>query len=192
MISSKLVRELRRAIERNKFEFDGGDVVFSGAKLRGGGVFETNLNNQGWELGPNMLPEQSRNLVLDIAYGAVAKVAAWYIAPFADNVAITDDLTAANFADTQTEFTNYTQPARQVWTPAAAVDGVVTNAAAAASITIGATSQLNIYGLAMLSASPKLSENGSIGAATLLPNPRLGLVTADILGLRYMITLLST
>lgn len=201
MISQAVTRDIRRALANRRFEIDekGGGILFQDAKLYAGGVFEHSLNQGPWELAPNLMPKQGRNAMLDIALGAVAKQANWYMAPFATNTAPADTLTAANFASVQTEFTNYAGSSRALWTPAAAVDGVTTNTATPVSITIGNGVQVNMYGLGLISSSAKSATTGLLGACALFmaadnvtPRPRLGLVEGDDLGLRYTITLTST
>lgn len=198
MISQALVRDIRKAVRRNRYEMTPGGVLFPDAKVQCGGIFEHNLNGGPWKADPNLLPTQGRNAMLDIALGGVAKQSNWYMPPFAANVDPTNSLTAANFAATQTEFTNYTEGARALWTPAAASSGVITNAATLVQITIGAGSQFDMYGLALISASAKSATTGVLAACTLFkdgdgdPDPRLGLHTGDVLGLRYTITLTST
>jgi len=199
MINLSLVRDIRRAASNHRYEvMDSGEILFTDAKVRAGGVFETCLNHGVWEPSPNLLPKLGRNFIWDVAFGAVAKATNWYMAPFATNTAPTDSLTAANFAATQTEFTNYTQTSRALWTPGAAVDGVVTNTATPVSITIGSGAQVDMYGLALLSAAAKSATTGVLAACTLFkaadgitPKPRMGLVEGDDLGLRYTNTLTS-
>jgi hypothetical protein len=204
MISQLLVRELRTAVARNKHEVmsDGG-IWLPGAKseIRVGGVFEHKLNDEPWRVDANLLPTEGLNAMLDIALGALAKQANWYMAPFATATTPINTLTAATFDSAMTEFTNYTEVSRSLWTPAAAAAGVVTNAATPIQITIGsATGTVNtsIHGLGLISASAKEATGGKLMACTLFkdsggdPRPRLGLVQGDLLGLRYTITLTST
>ena len=197
MISNTLLRELRKAIASNRYDVTPDGLWLPGAKslIQAGGIFETNLNDSGWVIDPNLLPTQGRNALLDIALGSVSKETNWYFAPFATATAPTNSLTAANFAATQTEFTNYDEAARVLWTPGAAANGVISNSATPVSITIGAltgTVNTSIHGLALISASPKGSTNGKLAACTLFATARLGLQDDDILGLRYTITLTSS
>ena len=194
MISNAVARELRRAIEHNRYEESAGGILFPDSGIHVGGLFETALNDGGWEPGVNLLPTQGLNNCLNAFLGGSAfnPEDAWYFAPFATNTAPGLGLTAANFTATQTEFTNYDETTRALWTPAAAAAGVITNAATAVSITVGsATGSTNtsIYGLALLSASAKSATTGVLAACALLATARTGLQDGDILGLRYSITL---
>ena len=189
MISEAVVRALRRDIERNRYEETGNGLFFPQQKLHIGGLFETSLNDGNWEPGLNLLPTQGLNNCLGAFLGGSTfnPEDAWYFAPFATNTAPTLGLTAANFTSTQTEFTNYTETSRRTWTPDAAAGGVISNAGTAITMTVGsATGDANtsIYGLALLSASPKGSTAGVLAACALLATPRLGLQEGDILGLR--------
>jgi hypothetical protein len=198
MIAPKVARELRRAIANHRYEETPIGILFPQAKVYAGGLFETRLNGGPWWAHPNLLPTQGLNALLDIALGAVSKETNWYIAPFNANVAPTSTLTAANFTSTQTEFTNYTEATRALWTPASASSGSVNNTASPVSITIGSGAQNDIYGLALISASAKSATTGKLAACTLLkdsdgdPKPRLDLVEGDELGLRYSISLTSS
>lgn len=198
MISNTLVRELRRSIARHKYEFDDqGGLYLPEAKstITAGGIFGTSLNDGAWQPAPNLLPTQGRNSILDIALGNVAKETNWYFAPFATNTAPTSALTAANFDATQTEFDNYDEVTRALWTPDAASNGVKSNVGTPVSITIGSATgptNVNIYGLALISSSTKSGTGGRLAACALLPAARENLQDNDILGLRYTITLTST
>jgi hypothetical protein len=201
MISKTLERELRRALENNKYEITAQGIFLPQAKseIVAGGVFEHCLNGGPWTADPNLLPTEGRNAMLDIALGATTKLAGFYIVPFATNTAPTDALTAANYDSTQTEFDNYVESSRRTWTPAAAASGVVTNAATPVSITIDdatGPTNVNIYGLGLIGGAAgtatKHATSGKLIACTLFTNPRLNLQETDILGLRYTITLTSS
>lgn len=191
MINPKLVRELQRAIANKRYEETPSGILFPTLNVHAGGLFETSLNGQPWEPGLNMVPTLGLNNCLNAFLGGSGfnPEDAWYFAPFATNTAPTLSLTAANFTATQTEFTNYAEGARQLWTPAAAVGGVITNAATQVTITIGSGGQTAIYGLALLSASAKSATTGVLAACALLASARTGLQVGDILGERYSLTL---
>jgi len=191
MMNPKLVRELRKAVERNRYEITEDGVLFPDSKIAGGGIFETSLNGGRWEPGLNMLPMLGRNNALNAFLGgsAFSPEDAWYFAPFATNTAPTDSLTAANFTATQTEFTNYDEVTRALWTNAAAAAGVISNAATSVTITVAGGAQTAIYGLALISASAKSATTGVLAACALLATARTGLVDGDVLGLRYSVTL---
>ena len=202
MINPKVVAEIRRAVARKQYEIaDAGRLYLTAAKAFAGGVFEHSLNGGPWELAPNLLPTQGRNFILDVALGALAKQAAWYMAPFATNTAPIAGLTAANFAATQGEFKNYTAATRALWTPDASANGVQANTTTGITITIddGTTfNQFDMYGLGLISSSAKGATTGFLAACALFldgdgdPRPRMGLVETDVLGLRYTITLTSS
>lgn len=200
MVNSRIVKELRRAVANKRYEESEGGILFNQSNLVIGGVFETKLNDGPWIPSPNILPTEGLNAFLDITLGAVAKQTNWYLAPFAENVEPTSALTAANFNSTQTEFRNYAEATRALWTPATAAGGVITNAATPVSITIangGTFDQFDMYGLALISASAKAATSGKLAACTFFKDsegndaPRLNLMYQDVLGLRYVVTLTS-
>jgi hypothetical protein len=192
MISSAVVKELRRAIKRNRYEMSPEGIVVPDLGTVGG-LFETALNGGAWEPGVNLVPTQGLNNCASAFLGGSAfnPEDAWYFAPFATNTAPVLTLTAANFNSTQTEFTNYSG-ARALWTPDPPGSGVIANVGTPVSITVGAatgTTNTSIYGLGLLSASAKGATTGILAACALLASPRLSLQEGDILGLRYSLTL---
>lgn len=193
MTFDQVANELRRALRNGHFEpTDDGRIHFNQLKILAAGVFEHNLNHGPWAVDRNLLVTEGLNYLLDSALRAQTQLSAWYVAPFAANVTPVAGLTAATFASTQTEFTNYTAAARQAWTLVAAASGVLTNAAAPAYFTVDDGVQTAIYGFGLLSASAKSSTSGKLVAAAKLATARTGLVEDDVIGARYSITLTSS
>lgn len=137
----------------------------SSALFRGEFAYEVNGAGFGaWE--KNRVVDQGINYVLNAALRGENVLSAFYIAPFAANVTPAAGLTAANFASTMTEFTNYTQPARPQWvTDGASTALVLENAAAPALFTIAGGAQTTIWGAGLLAGSPKSSTTGPLIAA---------------------------
>lgn len=135
----------------------------------------------------NRVVDQGLNYLLNAAFFSGSPVMAnWYIAPFAANVTPAANTTAANFASTLTEFTNYTEANRPIWTPDAASTAMeLINNAAPALFTIGSGPQVAIYGGGLLSASAKGSTSGTCAAAGKLANPLTGLAEGFEVRLKY-------
>lgn len=110
---------------------------------------------------PNRVVNQGLNYTLNVALHEQAKISSWYIAPFAANVSPAADVTAATFAATLTEFTSYSEPNRQVWTPDGAATALeLINNAAPALFTVVGGGQTAIYGAGLLSAQAKGATTG--------------------------------
>lgn len=135
----------------------------------------------------NRVVDQGLNYLLNAAFFSGATIQAnWYIAPFAANVTPAANVTAQNFASTLTEFTNYTEANRPIWTPDAAATAMeLINNAAPSLFTIGAGPQTSIYGGGLLSASAKSSTSGVCAAAGKLANPLTGLAEGFEVRLKY-------
>lgn len=195
-----LSRDLRKALSNRKFEVSDAGVLFPGARIVAAGIFETFLNDGPWEPIYNILPYQGLNMLLDVALGASSKETGWWFAGFATATDPSSSTTAANFNTQLTEFTNYSG-GRLQWTPAAAVDGVITNAATPVTLTVGNATGLtntSLHGWGLLSNGTKLSTSGKCAAAARLkdsngdPKPKLLLSEGDVIGARYTLTLTST
>lgn len=168
------------------------DGVIVGDRILFKGFLETSLNGGSWEGNHNILPYEGLDYLFNTALNSGVADTTFYIAPFAANVTPTSALTGANFASTQTEFINYTQVTRQAWVEAGSTNGVISNVASPATITIGAGGQTTVYGAAILSSSAISSVTGICLACSLLGTARTGLISGDALGFRYTLTMTST
>lgn len=120
----------------------------------------------GYVFGQNRVVDQGINYILNAALRGEGVLSAFYIAPFAANVAPAANLTAASFTATMTEFTNYDETARRQWvTDAAATAQFLENAAAPALFTVGGGGQTTIWGAGLLSTAPKSSTAGVLVSA---------------------------
>ena len=77
---------------------------------------------------PNLITNQGKDAVLDIALHATTVVAAWYFAIFTSGAAAAGDTYAV---PNRTETTNYTEANRQGWDEGASASQSVTNAVVA-------------------------------------------------------------
>lgn len=135
---------------------------------------------------PNRVVDQGLNYLLNAALRGEGVISAWFVAPFAANVTPAANTTAANFASTLTEFTNYTEANRVAWaSDAAATTLELINDAAPALFTIGAGGQATIYGAGLLSQSAKSSTAGTLFSAGKLPTALTGLAAGFEVRLKY-------
>lgn len=191
---SRFSREFMRAALRGKYtrETDGGIILLGAARLHG--VYREGIMGrpESFLAHDNLIPSAGILHILDVVFGATAKVATWYIAPFSSNTTPAASLTASNFASTQTEITSgsegYSQSNRVAFVPAAAAAGAISNAASLASFSIVTASTLTIRGAGLLSASAKGATSGVLASCALYATERI-LNNGDTWQAQYDITL---
>lgn len=183
------------AIRAHKYELDetgklhmrdGSGLFFSGAmKVID---YQTGLV----AIDGNLVVNEGLNHFLNAALpptGGYAATTAWYIAPFSGNYTPTATLTAATFASTATEFTDYTASTRlPLVISSAATTQTTGNTGNDAVLTFGAAGPYNVYGAAVISSSAKSATTGRLLAAVRFSSPRLNMAAGDRLGLEYVIT----
>ncbi len=139
--------------------------------------------------GRNRVVNQGINHLLNAGLRGEGIISAFYLAPFVADIAPAASTTAANFGSTLTEFTQYSQPTRPVWTPdGAATAQFLENAAAPSTITITAGGQTAIYGAGLLSVNGKGSTGGILMAAARAPSPFLNLAEGFEVKLKYRLS----
>lgn len=160
-------REFIADIRNEKYErSEGGILLKSSALLKG--TYREGLANDplSWREHENLIPAEGILKILGLAFYTDTRITAYYLAPFASNVAPTSGLTAASFPATQGEITSgsegYSESTRVLWVPAAPAAGKVTNVASKGNFTIVTASQLTVWGSALLSASAKGATSGSL------------------------------
>lgn len=170
----KYKSEFARALREHDFEQRDGGLYFprQGALLRVGGVFSAIVDGVRTGAADNVFVNEGLNTVLNVLLGDLAKPVGIYIAPFVNDQAPVATLTAATFAATQGELTNYTEATRQAWTKDAnSTAQSITNSAAPATFTIG-VGGATIYGAGLiLGASAKSATTGTLAAAALFDAP---------------------
>lgn len=185
-----LLKTILRQVAKRKYEKteDGGVYVPSLQGLvKGEFVFER--NGEEAVVARNTITDEGILHILGTSVGGDAQIVNYYIAPFAGNVTPQATWTAANFASTATEFTNYDEGARVAWTPAAAAAAAIDNYASKATFTVGAGAQTTIWGAGILSASTKSSTSGVLIGAVKLGTAKSGLEDGETVSIGYRLTL---
>lgn len=189
--SAALRNDIARALRGHTYEVvEGGRVLIPNAKVYVGGVFEHNVNGLDACVDPNLMVSEGLINLLVVQFRNHAQNTAYYLAPFAGNVAPVGTLTAANFASTQTEFTNYSEATRPQWTPPGAdpVTPAIDNSASPGVCTINAAAQ-TVWGFGLIAgASAKSATTGVLIAATQFAAARSNLNSGDKLNVTYSIT----
>lgn len=191
----KHAREFLRAVRNGHYEHtDDGRILFPKQKILLGGVFDHSVNGADHRRDANLFVAQGRDNILDIFQNQVGQNGGGYfLAPFSGNVAIADNLTAATFTATQTEFTSYASSTRVAWVKnGASASQSISNSSSPAQFTINVTGPSTIWGVGMLTASAKLATTGFLEAATQFSAARSGLLNGDVLSVAYTLSATSS
>lgn len=155
-----LPKELLLELQRGHWERTPKGFYFPRKRLCWNGLhyWIKGCDDDSWsDMGPNLITDEGANHLIDVALHGTSPVATWYIAPFSNNVAPTQTLTAATFHSTLNELsTEYSESTRVAYVEAAASSRKTTNAASAAVFT-AASASVNVWGAATLPVSTKLS-----------------------------------
>lgn len=179
----------------NFTESDGGILIQGGFDVLAKGVYYHSVNGgQDLRIDPNLLPDEGLLHMLNVCFGATAKVATWYLALFSGQINPAANWTAANFAATASEITSategYSDTTRRTFTSAPAAANQITNLAAKAQFNIVCTTSLSVEGAALLSNSGKGSTSGVLASATRYSAPRV-LYNGDVYEVGYGVALSS-
>lgn len=185
---SKIVRAFFR---KDDYQLSDGGVLVHGSILAKGHYFES-VNGKDERVHSNLIPSEGILSILNIAFGAVAKHAGFYVAPYAGAVTPAANWTAANFAATASEITSTTEgwagATRAAWTPAAASAGAIDNLAAKASFTIICTTSLNINGAGIMTENTRGGTTGTLMSASRFAATRV-VYNGDVWECGYRVTL---
>lgn len=183
--------EFRRALRNFKYErTENGSLLMPAQGILVHGEWANSLNGGEWAVDRNLVVNQGLDYLLDVALSSGSQLAAFFIAPFAANVAPAAGLTAATFTATQTEFTNYTQSTRPAWTEAGVTGQLINNNASPGLITVGSGTGVNnttVWGAGLVSASGKSSTSGTLVSCVRFAAARTGLTENDELRFKYQI-----
>lgn len=190
--SSKVRNELLRALRNFRYERNEQGLFIAGANLQFGGAFGSAVDGGPISYGHNAFANEGLNVLLDAFFSQGTQPVGFYLAPFSNNLAPTNALTAATFTSTQGEYTGYTQTARPQWVSnGAAANQTKSNSAAPGSVTIGA-SAATVYGAALIaSASAKSATTGTMAAAGLFGSANV-LNPGSTLTMEYTLTATAT
>lgn len=191
-LAPKYWKELARLFRNHKWgRNDNGEILISHARI--GGVFECEAQDGlGAVSTHNLITTEGCNYLLSAGIANGTAYGTFYVAPFSGNVAVTDALTAANFATTQTELsTQYSETTRVAFVESTPASKSTNNTASPATIT-AATDSVSIWGLGLLSTSTKSSTTGVLLAAAKYASVRTLPTTADTLGIKYTLTLANS
>lgn len=187
-------RDAVRAIRQHKYEVSESGIYLPAARATIGGIFRTAHAPAGgefgpWQVDPNRLVNEGLNYILNTAFGGASQLTAFYLAPFAGNVAPAADWKGSTFKDVATEFTAYTNATRLPWNVTQSTAQSIGNSAALAAATLvyAAGGPYNLYGIGLLSGSAKGATANILAAGTRFGTPRTNQLAGDKLAMEYVL-----
>lgn len=174
---------IKDALKSGRYETTPEGIFIPAENALVQGVFRVSKRGEPEELSANLVVNEGLNYILKAAVGETAGIANWYIALFTGNVSVLATWTAATFTAAATEWTNYDEAARQVWTKSLVASQGTDSFSNKASFTASADAQ-TVRGAAMLSASAKSSTSGVLLASSRFSSDK-SLDTGEILDVGY-------
>ena len=159
------------ALAKGDFQITDDGILFPRQGILAKGEYFGRINGGEWEKeGDNLITTEGLAHILNVALGATAKPAGYYIALFSGSASPAANWTAGSFAATANEITSmsegYTAATRPVWTPGVATTGQIDNMTTVASVTIATASALNVTGAALLTNSTRGGTGGVLVSAS--------------------------
>jgi len=172
-----LRKELAQAMNKELYDVTNEGVYFPKQGVLASGEYFDRINGGDWQRTPNLIVNEGLSHILNVALGATAKPAGYFLALFSGSASPANNWTAANFASVASEIVSmtegYTGPTRPAWTSANTSGNSIDNMDAVASLTIATTSQLNVTGAALLTNSTRGGTTGALISATKYPVARV-------------------
>lgn len=159
------------ALAKGDFQITDDGILFPRQGILAKGEYFGRINGGEWEKeGDNLITTEGLAHILNVALGATAKPAGYFLALFSGSASPAANWTAGSFAATANEITSmsegYTAATRPVWTPGVATTGQIDNLTAVASVTIATASALNVTGAALLTNSTRGGTGGVLVSAS--------------------------
>ena len=187
-----LNKELAGAIRDEIFDVTSEGLYFPKQGVLASGEYHHSVNGGAITIDKNLITTEGLTHLLNVAMGATAKPAGYYMALYASAVTPAANWTAASFAATAAEIVSLTEGfsevTRPVWTPATAAAGVIDNFAGAARFTIVTASSINVNGAALLSSNARGGTSGVLVSASRYAATRT-MYNGETYDLGYCVTL---
>lgn len=167
----QLQREVSKALAQGDFQVTDDGILFPRQGILAQGEYFGRVNGGTWEKeGDNLITTEGLAHILNVALGAAAKPAGYFLALFSGSAAPAANWTAAGFAATANEITSmsegYTAATRPAWTPGTATANSIDNLTTVASVTIATAASLNVTGAALLTNSTRGGTGGVLVSAS--------------------------
>ena len=169
-MQNRLRQELAADLRAELFDLTPEGVYFPRQSVLAGGEYFDRVNGGVWQRTANLIVNEGMAHILNVALGATAKPAGYFLALFSGAASPQANWTAAGFAAVAGEIVSmtegYTSPTRPAWTPGAAATNSIDNMAAVATVTIATAGQVNVTGAALLTSSTRGGTTGALVSAT--------------------------
>lgn len=167
----QLQREVSKALAQGDFQVTDDGILFPRQGILAKGEYFGRVNGGAWEKeGDNLITTEGLAHILNVALGATAKPAGYFLALFSGAAAPAANWTAAGFAATANEITSmsegYTAATRPAWAPGTATANSIDNLTTVASVTIATAASLNVTGAALLTNSTRGGTGGVLVSAS--------------------------
>lgn len=168
----RFARDIRNFVRNGHWSRtdDGGILIRDGLMLMGTYIEGVKGQPDSFRVHRNLIPDEGVLKILGLAFYTDAKINTWYLAPFSGSTTPAANLTANNFASTQSEITSlvegFSEVTRPQWVPAQPAAGKVTNVASKAEFSIVCATTLNINGAGLLSSSARGGTSGILASAS--------------------------
>lgn len=172
----------------------GTGVILPESKAFVSGVYWCSVNDKEDSYEENLLPDEGILHLLNVVYGATAKLTNWYLALYAGAIDPANTWTAANFAANSSEITSltegYSSATRPLWVPGVAASGNIDNYGSRASFTVVTASSIIVNGAGLLSDSTRGGTAGVLASATRFAAQRT-LYDTDVFQVGYRVRITS-
>jgi hypothetical protein len=191
-INKSVAAAVRNALDRGDFILADDGLILPREGIRARGTYFHSVNGEDERIDHNLIPDAGILSILNVYFGATAKINAFYLALFSGAVNPPANLTAANFAATMTEITSNTEGYSQVTRPqfvsSPASAGTIGNLSNKAQFSIVCTTSITVNGAAMLSDNTKGGTAGVLPSCSRFASART-LFNGDTFELGYTVTL---
>jgi len=187
----KHLKEIQQFLRTGDWQETAEGLIIHGSMLGVGKYYHT-VNGRDEQVDTNLIPAEGIAHILNVVFGATAKVSTWYLAPYSNNYTPTSTVTAATFDSLGAELAGapegYTESTRREWVDAAASAGKIGNLSSRATFTIVTATTININGAGLLSSNVKEGTTGTLASMTKFASTRT-LNNTDTFELGYEVEL---
>lgn len=163
-------KDLENDLKAENYQMTEQGIYFPKQGILAQGEYFDRINGGEWQTTHNLVVNEGLAHLLNVAMGATAKPAGYYLALFSGATAPSANWTAANFASVAAEIVSmtegYTSATRPQWTPQNTSVNSIDNFNAVAKVTIATSSQLTVTGAALLTNSTKGGTTGVLISAS--------------------------
>lgn len=162
--------DILRAIRNQRFDVTDDGIALFGGALHANGFYIEGVRGGEMRRHKNLVPDAGILHILNVAFGATAKPAAYYLAPFSGATSPAAGWTATNFTANASEITSLSEGFSNVTRPActfgAAATGTIDNYSALAAFNVVCSTYIDVTGLGLLTVNTRGGTTGVLASAT--------------------------